>query len=316
MQVVTTCKVKDQLQSEMEQKFPSVNFKWNESLKEAEAQLNEADIIITYGEDLEPAHIKQATQLKWIMVISAGVEEMPLETIDQHGIQLTNASGIHAIPMAEYVISMLLQVNRQAKTLIKQEEEQVWNPKVKMEEISGKTMLIAGTGAIGQEVARLAKAFGMKTIGISNSGSDREHFDACYDNESLMEYLPKADFVIGVLPATKNTQDFFGKEEFAEMKQSAIFLNMGRGSTVDEEALVDALKNDEINHAVLDVAKQEPLKNSSPLWGLENTTITPHLSGISKHYQPRAFKIFEENLTAFIQKEPLNRNVVDPKRGY
>ncbi|GAA0450686.1 D-2-hydroxyacid dehydrogenase [Alkalibacillus silvisoli] len=316
MKIVTSCKVKESIKNHLTEAFNEVSFKWYETIDEAENDLKDADALITYGEDLTDTHIEQAEHLKWIMVISAGLDEMPFNKIEEKGIQVTNARGIHAIPMAEYVISMILQVSRQAKELMKQEEEHVWDRSVKMEEITGKTMLVAGTGAIGQEVARLAKAFSMETIGVSQSGKLKEHFDRCYTNDELGSLLGEADFIIGVLPATEETEHFFSENEFQQMREDAIFLNMGRGKTVDEQAMVEALNHNEFSHAVLDVFEEEPLSDDSPLWDLANCTITPHLSGISRHYQPRAFEIFEENLKSLLKNGELVKNIIDPKRGY
>ncbi|MDV2581884.1 D-2-hydroxyacid dehydrogenase [Alkalibacillus haloalkaliphilus] len=316
MKIITTCRVKDSIKDQLVKRFKDVSFVWHESISEAEKDLNQAEVLITYGEDLEDHHIEAAHHLKWIMVISAGLDEMPFSKIEEKGVLVTNVRGIHAIPMAEYVIAMILQVSRQTKTLIENEKQHNWDRKVKMEEITGKTMLIAGTGAIGQEVARLAKAFRIETIGVSQSGKLKEHFDRCYKNDELNSLLGEADFVIGVLPATDETEYFFSKEQFHQMKESAIFLNMGRGKTVDEVAITKALKEKQFQHAVLDVFEEEPLDEESPLWDLNNCTITPHLSGISRHYQPRAFEIFEENLEVYIKEGKLVKNIIDPKRGY
>ncbi|NIK11565.1 D-2-hydroxyacid dehydrogenase [Alkalibacillus almallahensis] len=314
--VLTTCKVKSSIKTHFEEQFPDVYFNWQESIDEARNHLSEADILITYGEDLIADDIVKAERLSWIMVISAGLDKMPFDQIEAQGIKVTNARGIHAIPMAEYVIAMILQVSRQAKKLMDLEEEHKWDRSVKMTEITGGTMLIVGTGAIGQEVARLAKGFRMKTVGISQSGQLKDHFDECHPNESLHDYLPEADYVIGILPATDETHHYFDSEEFSAMKETAIFLNMGRGQTVNESAIVQSLKDGDFYHAVLDVFEEEPLDDQSPLWDLEQCTVTPHLSGISRHYQPRAFDIFETNLKSYLESGQLVENVIDPDRGY
>lgn len=316
MLIVTTCKVKERIQNHLEERFPTVKFIWTDSINEAEAYLEDAEVLITYGEDLTNERIEKARKLKWIMVISAGLDKMPFEKIAEKDIAVTNARGIHAVPMAEYAIAMLLQVQRQARKLYDLQKAHQWDRTVKMETISRKTMLIVGTGAIGQELARLAKAFNMKTIGVSRTGEQKPYFDECYSNDRLNEVIQEADFVIGILPATPYTEKYFGKEQFALMKSDAIFLNMGRGKTVDEQALIEALRAEQIKHAVLDVFEQEPLDSASPLWDLENCTITPHLSGIFRTYQDDAFEIFTKNLEAYENGEGLILNIIDPKRGY
>src|SRR5699024_12799290 len=169
--------------------------------------------------------------------------------------------------------------------------------------LSGKTMLIAGTGAIGQEVARLAKAFHMKTIGVSRSGRDLEYFDENVTTDKMKSRLPEADFIVSVLPSTKETKHFYTYDFFEMMKDSAIFLNMGRGDVVESDVILKAIREKEIMHAVLDVFEIEPLPENHPLWDEENVTITPHLSGISPNYLPRALEILEKNIDVFVQGE-------------
>ncbi|GEL78168.1 D-2-hydroxyacid dehydrogenase [Tenuibacillus multivorans] len=316
MNVLVTLKMKEELRHQLKEKYPSLTFQFKYPITEAEPYMPKADIIITYGEDLTNEHINQAENLKWIMVMSAGLDQMPFEKIIEKNILVTNARGIHTIQMSEYVIAMLLQVYRNLPTSKEYQKQHVWNRKVKIEEITGKTMLILGTGAIGQETARLAKAFNMETIGVSRTGELKAYFDTCYKNEELMDLLPKADFVINVLPATPDTEKMITKEHFIKMKGDAVFLNMGRGITVVEEDMIDALKNHQIRHAILDVFEQEPLDENSPLWDLENVTITPHNSSITSNYMPRALNIFEQNLDQFLKGEKPELNVIDPKRGY
>ncbi len=316
MRVLTTFKTKERIKEDFERTFPSVTFDWRNSIEESEQTIDQAEVLVTYGVDLTDEWIEKAKQLKWIMVLSAGIDDMPLDTIAEKGIQVTNSRGISAGPMSEYAISMILQVERNAKELMEHEKNHVWSRKVKMNEISGKTMLVTGTGAIGQEVARLSKAFRMKTIGVSKSGRAKDHFDETYTIEQLNDQLPEADYVVNVLPATNETEKTFGRKQFQVMKKEAIFLNMGRGVTVNEAELIEALNDGEIAHAILDVMEEEPLPAESPLWDMENTTLTPHLSGISRHYQPRGFEIFKQNLDAYLKGEEFPLNQIDVKRGY
>jgi phosphoglycerate dehydrogenase-like enzyme len=316
MNILTTCKVKSNIRTHLTNTYPELHFQFCPNIEEAEPHLEDAEILITYGEDLTDEHIEKAKNLKWIMVISAGLDRMPFLKIAESDIIVTNVRGIHASPMAEYAIGMLLQVCRQSKTLMENEKAHNWDRKVPMTEISGKTMLVVGTGAIGQEVARLAKAFRMKTIGVSRSGNPVEYFDETAKSSSLLERIKEADFVISVLPKTKETKHIFQEQHFNNMKESAIFLNMGRGDVVDEAALLSALKNEQLSHAILDVFEKEPLPADHPFWEMDNVTVTPHLSGISPQYQPRAFEMFEQNLQKYVHNEKPLINEIDPNRGY
>lgn len=317
MKILFTTKITEEQQRYLKKQYPEQSFQFCRNMEEADIFLSTADVLVTYGGDLSRELILQAKQLKWIMLCSAGMDDMPLKEMEEAGILLTNVRGIHKVPMAEYVIAMLLQVYRQAKTLLKNEKAHKWEKSLRMDEISGKTMLIAGTGAIGQEVARLAKAFQMKTIGISRSGRKVDYFDENHPNTFLNKLLPEADFIISVMPSTKETYHFFTGDHFKQMPNHAVFLNMGRGDAVSTDVLLDAVRKREIAHAVLDVFEQEPLPADSPLWDEPNITLTPHLSGVSPAYMTRAIEIFDHNLAAYIQNEKEKmQNIIDISRGY
>ncbi|UFU00158.1 D-2-hydroxyacid dehydrogenase [Radiobacillus kanasensis] len=316
MNVLSTAKLPEYLKDELVHTYPSLEFSFKKSMEEALPHLDHAEILLTYGEDLNEDLIDQAKALKWIMVLSAGMDEMPFQRIKERNILVTNSRGIHQIPMAEYAISMLLQVSRQAKTLLENQNNHVWDRRVPMTEISGSTMTIVGSGAIGQELARLAKAFRMKTIGVSRSGQAKEYFDVVYPSSQIEKALPEADFVVSILPSTEETHSFYKKEHFQVMKDSAVFLNMGRGDVVKSEVLLEALNNEEMAHAILDVTDPEPLPKEHSLWDHKNVTITPHLSGQSVHYLPRAIDIFKTNLDVYLHGKDTYENKIDLDKGY
>ncbi|WP_273852931.1 D-2-hydroxyacid dehydrogenase [Guptibacillus spartinae] len=316
MKVLSTGKLRTGIKDRLTENYPELTFQFFSSMEEAEPYLSEAEVLLTYGEDLNDDHIQRASQLKWIMVLSAGLERMPLQAIKERGILLTNARGIHRIPMAEYTISVMLQVARDTKQVLANEASKVWKKKTPIREITGSTIGIIGTGAIGSEIARVVKAFRIKTLGVNRSGRDVKHFDEIYKKDDLLSMLPKCDYVISVLPSTSETVNYFKKEHFSAMKQSSVFINIGRGDTVKEQDLLNALHENQIAHAVLDVFKNEPLNSSHPFWGMDNVTVTPHHSAISDNYQPRAIAIFEDNLVHYQNKTNDFKNVIDPDRGY
>ena len=317
LNILFSAKLSYQEQERFKENYPEQSFVFCENMDEAKGYIEEADILVTYGEDLTSALVTQAVNLKWIMVLSAGMDRMPFETIEQRGILVTNARGIHKIPMAEYAISMLLQVYRQEKLLMQLEAEQKWGRShINIGEISGKTLLVLGTGAIGQEVARLAKAFQMTTYGISRSGRTVANFDENYTTGELEKLLPEADFVVSVLPSTEETRGLLTYEHFQLLPDHAVFLNMGRGDLVSSEDILKAVQQQEIAHAILDVFEEEPLPADHPIWQEENITITPHTSGVSKHYLPRALEIFEDNLHIYQSDQKNYVNEVDVTLGY
>lgn len=314
--ILSSAKIRRDIRNKLSEKFPDETFIFCNGMNEAEEHLLTAEILITYGEDLTDELIEKAANLKWIMVISAGLDRMPFEAIRKKGILVTNARGIHKTPMAEYTIAMMLQVARQTKVLIAHEQERIWDRRVKMTEISGKTIGILGTGAIGCEIARLAKAFHMRTLGFNRSGHQADFIDEIYGKETLSELLKESDFLISVLPATPETYNFLTMDHFRQMKASSVFINIGRGTTINEEDLLKALKDGMIAHAVLDVFKNEPLHFDHPFWKMENVTVTPHLSGISPQYQERAITLFEENLKKYRNGEQNFINIIPLERGY
>ncbi|ASN06863.1 D-2-hydroxyacid dehydrogenase [Virgibacillus necropolis] len=316
MGILFSAKVSVKHQSELKRKFSNESFTFCDNIGEAKPHLADAEVLVTYGEDLTDELIEKVSKLKWIMVLSAGMDQMPFTTIGKKGILVTNARGIHKIPMAEYAISSILQVSRQSKKLIENENNHTWDRAVRMQEITGKTILIAGTGAIGQEVARLAQAFRMKTYGVSRSGSAVEYFDKIVKSDEMEKLLPEVDIVVSVLPSTPETMNFFTDEHFRLLPDHAIFLNMGRGNAVSGTVLLEAIQSNQIAHAILDVFEEEPLPADHPFWKEENVTITPHLSGISAHYQTRALEIFEQNLHTYKQNGSDFLNKIDLTRGY
>ncbi|MHA6252699.1 D-2-hydroxyacid dehydrogenase [Oceanobacillus sp. CAU 1775] len=314
--IVFSAKISTKHREKLVKDFPNSKFVFCDRPEEATKYLADAEVFVTYGNDIDEGLVEAGEKLKWIACLSAGVDRFPFKAIKEKGIIVTNVRGIHKIQMAEYAISMLLQVYRNAKTIIENEKNTVWDNRIKVQEITGKTMVILGTGAIGGETARLAKAFRMKTIGVSRSGKEVEYFDEVHQTSELREVLPKADFVISVLPSTKATERLLTYEDFHVMNSSAVFLNMGRGSVLVEADLLRAIQEEKIAHAVLDVFDEEPLPKEHPFWKEENITITPHISGLSPAYVVRALDIFKQNLQAFEQNKADMINTVNLDEGY
>ena len=318
MLVVSTFLIREEkLVTDLKNIFPNVTFEFYKSIKEVpDSSISSAEVILTYGTDLTTAHIEKASHLKWVMVASAGVEKLPFNALKERDTFVTNAKGIHGLPMAEYTIAMILQVTKSVKPLLKNEEEEEWNRRVPTTELNGKTITILGAGAIGKEIAKLAKAFQIKTVGVNRSGKSVDYFDEIYQMTDLEVALQKADYIVSVLPSTNETKYILNSDHFNIMKESAIFVNIGRGDLVKEDVLIDALDHNQIYHAVLDVFETEPLPKGHPFWKMDNVTVTPHISSITQNYQPRAIDIFSYNLSSYINQEKHYKNLIDVERGY
>ncbi|WPK13811.1 D-2-hydroxyacid dehydrogenase [Lysinibacillus louembei] len=314
MQVYFTFEPREDLRKPLVAEFPEVNFVFDAKLREE--QLAEAEIVFTYGEDLTTENIALANKLQWIFVASAGVEKMPAQAIAERDIAVSNVRGIHKRPMTESVLAHILALKRGLPFIYEQQKKGEWNKKTSLSELNGSTALIIGPGAIGAEIGRILQAFGVHTIGCNRSGQPVESMGETHMIKDLHEHLPKADIVISMLPSTEETKHLLTYEHFELMKDTAIFMNFGRGNVVKEDELVRALKNKLIGHAVLDVFEVEPLPANSELWKLDNVTVSPHFSSHSSRYVERALEIFKPSLKKWLNGERDLENKMDLLRGY
>ena len=257
-------------------------------------------------------------RLRWIQTWAAGVDWlMAYPELKEHPVKITNSSGIHREQITEHIFGLILSHRRCFPFAFANQKKHEWQKADSndLSVIAGKTMLILGYGAIGEQCAKAALGFGMKVIGV------KRHARAVKDEirietiDKLHELLGEADYVVNILPYTHNTHGLFGKKEFGLMKNSAIYVNVGRGLTTDEDALIDALKTGKISAALLDVTAEEPLSKDSPLWDMENVIITAHYAGLRPEYSDLAMDIALENLKRYNKGEELV-NLVDKNAGY
>lgn len=266
------------------------------SMKEVpESIRRKVKILLTYGNDLNESTIEDLTNLKWIQSLSAGVENLPSQSIEEKGIIVTNARGIHAIPMSEYIIGYMLFFQKNIWNFLKRQTNRSWDREIDVEELFNESVIVFGTGAIGQAIAEKAKHMGMKVDGVNTSGRNINPFDQVFTVDTALDRINNYTFVVNVLPSTPSTKGLFSKNVLDRLKDSAVFMNIGRGDAVDESALYEILKSHQIRGAVLDVFVEEPLPANHPFWGLENVIITPHSSSKSEKYIDRCMKIFLEN---------------------
>ncbi|MFK2826187.1 D-2-hydroxyacid dehydrogenase [Bacillus sp. B190/17] len=315
MKIVFTFRPPRALQAQLKEIFSEDKFVYYKSVEEAE-DLREAEVIVTFGEDLTTQHIENCPNLKWIMVASAGLERMPAEIIKERGILVTNARGIHKIPMAEFTMGYMLNHVKRFPEFLDLQKEKTWNHQMAVGELAGKCLLVLGSGAIGTEIARLARAFRMETVGVNRSGHKNDQFDEMHTMDKLLEILPKADFVVSILPSTEETKYLLDREHFQVMKETAAFINIGRGDLFKEEVLIDALNNNEISHAYLDVFIEEPLLEDHPFWNQQKLTITPHISSVTSEYLPRVQQIFVHNMNVYKKDGSNYENKIDMDKGY
>ena len=285
------------------------------SKREFDAVLNEADVM--FAARLPMDVLKRAPRLKWVQTMGAGVERLLDRDMVNSQVIMTNVSGIHAVPISEYIVCVMLMFVKQMPLCYRLKQEKSWQ-RYNAGILRGKTIGVVGLGHIGSEVARLSKCFGMNVIATRRSISERSrsrYVDKLIPRQRLAELLSESDFVALTLPSTRETTHLIGEKELRLMKPTAFIINIGRGNIVDEEALVRALEEHWIAGAGLDVFTQEPLPPDSKLWNLPNVIFSPHISGGMEDYYDRATDVFTQNLRRFLEGKKLLR-VVNKQKGY
>ena len=264
--------------------------------------------------------LPQAPQLRWYQQWSAGADWLLRHPAAvEADFVLTNTSGIHAIQISEHIFAFLLALARELPQALEAQSRHEWMPSDQHEglfELAGKAMLLIGVGAIGERTAQIAAAMDVNVQGVRRDPAvDAAGVNAMFGPDQLLKLLPQADFVVMTVPLTEETRGMIAERELRAMKETAIITNVGRGGTIDEDALNEALQEGWIAGAGLDVFETEPLPTTSPLWERDNVIITSHYAGITPHYHTRALEVFLDNLTRYVAGRPL-RNVVDKELGY
>lgn len=263
-----------------------------------------------------------AGRLRWVHTASAGVEANLFAEMCASEVILTNSTGLHEVCIPEHVFGQMLLLARNFHEAQRMQQQHEWGrfhvitfgPTIR--ELHGSNLAILGAGPIGQNVARLASAFGMHVrIMRRNAAQPAPYAEAVVPPSALIDLLAWADFVVCALPLTDETRGLIGADSFRAMRSSTFLINVGRGETIDDDALVDALQKGAIGGAALDAFREEPLPPAHPFWALPNLIITPHISGYMPDYFQRALALFEENLGRYIHGQPL-RNLVDKRLGY
>ncbi len=266
-----------------------------------------------------PDQLRSASALVWLQLPCAGADKYVDETMYPHpGVTLTNSSGAFGAAIAEQLIMGSLMLLRRMPEYQRQQRERVWRRAGSLGFLRGSRVTVLGTGNLGGTFAEYCHAMGATVRGVNRSGrTDNPHFAAVYPMERLAEAVADADIVAACLPLTAATQGRLDRSFFEAMQPGAFFLNVGRGKTVRQRDLIDALQSGGIAGAMLDVAEEEPMPPDCPLWDMENVIITPHVSGSDQDADNIAviFSIFRENLRRYFAGEPL-RNIVDRSVGY
>jgi phosphoglycerate dehydrogenase-like enzyme len=258
------------------------------------------DVLFAFGIAIDDRLIADAGNLKWIASLATGVDHflrcphLRRETI------LTSARGIHGPSMRETAAWLMLAVSRDAARLVHAKDAHRWERGERWPLLAGKTAMVVGIGVSGIAIGELLKAFGMRVVGVSRTPREVAGFDAMIPSDRLAEAAAEADYLVNVLPASKENRAIFGRAVFAAMKPSAVFINVGRGETVDEAALIEALRERRIAGAGLDVFQNSPLRPDSPFWDLPNVVISPQQGGYFVGYEEHVLPLLMENMRRFL----------------
>jgi len=300
----------------LHREFPGVRFLTAFTPEEMLAAAPEVDVVFT--KRLQPQFLAAARRLRWVQAGVAGVERMLAIGLRERDVVLTNARGAHGVPIAEFVLSMMLTFATGLHLLVRAQLERRWAFETVVGskfELEGQRLCVLGAGDIGSTLCRKAASLGMHVTAVRRGIASLPHAHETRTWTELLDLLPSADHVALCLPHTSETEGIVGERELRAMRSTAYIYNVGRGGAIDPSALLLALREGWIAGAGLDVTSPEPLPEDSPLWSMPNVLLGQHTSGSSPLNADRITAIFMENLGRYLRGEPLT-NVVDKARGY
>jgi D-2-hydroxyacid dehydrogenase (NADP+) len=280
--------------------FPKLAVFPVENLAELDAGLDDMDVLVAFGIAIDDNIIRRATRLKWIQSLATGVDHflrcpsLRAETI------LTSARGIHGPAMRETVATLMLTLSHDTPRLVRQQAEHRWDRSQPWSLVARKTAVLVGTGVSGGAVGELLQAFGMRVIGVSRTPRAEKGFDEIVHTDTLPQTVRGADYLVNIMPGGPQNANLIGADVFRAMKPTAFFVNIGRGETVDETALIEALRERRFAGAALDVFRTEPLPADSPLWDMPNVFVTSHIGGLFDEYEDYVMPLLSENMHHFL----------------
>jgi D-2-hydroxyacid dehydrogenase (NADP+) len=269
----------------------------------------DAEAIFAYGRGFDAQCLARADRLKWFQCLITGTDHLA-PVLKGSRVILTNARGIHGPQMAEMAVLHMLALSRRVPQLVRNQAAHVWDRSISPRVLDRRTVVLLGVGAIAEHIAKVCKALGMTTIGVSRTPRQIAGFDAILPREKLIEAAAAADFLLVLAPYTRENDRIINAAVLDAMKPSACVINIARGGVVDEAALIAALRAGKIAGAGLDVFAEAPLPPTSPLWDMENVFITPFIGGLSDRYEDDIMGIIKPNLRSFLTRrydEMINR---------
>lgn len=273
--------------------------------------LSRVEIVIAQDLPFDVASV--APNLRWVQGMGAGVSQLESAGLEYAGIALTSAAGVNAVSISEFVFARVLQIWKRLPEIDALQTQRHWSPTYG-KEVAGTTLGIVGLGAIGRQVARLGRGFGMRVVASRASaavGDSDPDVDELWPPTHIQDVLATADVVVAAVPESSNTIDLFSAKQFAQMRPGSIFCNVGRGSAVVTDDLIEALRSGHLRAGILDVVRNEPLGVDDPLWSVPGLFISPHSATSPDRFWENLYQLFRENLRNYLAGEPL-KNLVLP----
>lgn len=287
----------ESLADELSSRIPDLEVRIADTDADTLAGFEDATIVVTMG--FEEDWYDHLGSVQWVQALTAGYDHYDLDRFEAEDVILTNASGVHADPIAQQVLGYMLMFERNLHRAVRQQSHGEWD-RFGGGELGGKTLGIIGTGAIGSQVATVCSPYEMDVIGTKRDTSvSIEHVDRLLPPEQSDELYPEVDYLVLACPLTDETRGLIDADALELMPPESILINIARGEVVDEAALIQALETGQIAGAALDVFEEEPLPEESPLWDLENVIITPHMAGSTPHYWERCSELIADNYPQF-----------------
>jgi phosphoglycerate dehydrogenase-like enzyme len=291
-------------------KFPALQFTLFHKAAEVTGDLSDIDVMMMFGIEIRDFMLSGAPRLQWIQSFATGVDHFLRCPSLKPDVLITSGRGIHGPPMREQIIYMMMGVSRDVVRAVGDQKAHFWERRL-WSTLHGKTAVIAGTGIVGAAIGAALKALGMHVIGVSRTPRTTAGFDEMIATGRLADAAARADYLLNMLPASDENIDIFDAKIFGAMKPSAFYISAGRGQTVDETALLTALRERRIAGAALEVFKTEPLPPDSPFWDLPNVFITPHIGGYVVEYEEFIMPLVVDNMRLFLAgRQGEMRNIV------
>jgi len=284
--------------------------------KEITSRMDFSNIEVLIG--LNPflkIQIKEMSKLKWIQLLSTGIDQLTKEIKSKSEIIITNIKGVYSIPISEWVVGKILDVTKCTRFFFEKQNEKKWEFNRDITELINKQVLIVGTGSVAIEISKRLKPFVKNIIGINTSGHLVKEFDDCYSISHIMNILPDSDIVVISLPLTEKTYHIFNYDLMKRIKDNSILINISRGGIINEYDLIKLLNEEKFVGVALDVFENEPLGAQSRLWNFDKLIITPHNSWFSDEIYERRFNVIYHNLSNYLNRRRLE-NIVNISKGY